>query len=223
MALEDTKSGKLLLKAFLAGQVEEIRWKEIILDDLAITVATDALKTAIGEHKGVRLPVSYLEAVCICQELDCISPTKEICDAMYAQADHKLVYVGLVRTSLDATLMDTIGFSLRFNKAIEKQLGDSFDGLLFGAWKLWILHSRIVERGAINYGFWDIFGHTIQTVGGMHNPLHYDYSQLLQPIKRVARMLSTGEEVDLIHYFLKNGIPERYLTPYTSRDKNLGG
>ncbi len=96
-----SNTGGLLLAAFRAGKTEEIRWTEIRLGDLVITVAEDAMKAQIGDRNGVRLPVSYAEAVTICRELGCISPTQAICDAMFAQAKAQLNFVPLVRT--DAT------------------------------------------------------------------------------------------------------------------------
>jgi hypothetical protein len=90
--------------------------------------------------------------------------------------------------------------------------------LVFGAWKLWILHPRIVEKGAVNYGFWDAHGKTIQTVGGQHNDQHYDYSQLLQPVKRWAKSASTGEPVDLLERFASaDHIPASYLSAYETQ------
>ena len=44
------------------------------------------MKAPLGDRTGVRLPVSYAEAVTICRELECIAPTQQIADAMFAQA-----------------------------------------------------------------------------------------------------------------------------------------
>src|SRR5215213_1158756 len=93
-----SKTGGLLLSAFRAGQTEEIRWVEVQVGDLVITVAEDAMKAPLGDQKGVRLPVSYAEAVAICRELGCIPPTQAMCDAMFSQAKAKLHFVPLVRT-----------------------------------------------------------------------------------------------------------------------------
>jgi hypothetical protein len=212
------KAGGLLLEAFKAGKIEEIRWTEIKVGDLVITVAEDALKAKLGDREGVRLPVTYLETLAICRELDCIAPTQAICDAVFAQAKAQLTLVPLVRTAADSMKMTTTEFTLRFNDGVERQLAScdrSQGGLIAGAWKYWILHPRIVEKGAVNYGFWDKSKRPpcpVQNVGARHDAGHYDYSQLLQPVKRKARKASTGEEVDLLDYFVQHDrIPAAYI------------
>jgi hypothetical protein len=216
---ESSKAGGLLLSAFRAGKTDAITWVDVPVGDLIVTVAADAVKGPLGDRTGVRLPVCYEEAVEICRELGCVMPTQAICDAMYAQAKGRLNYVPLVKTPADTAKMCDCEFVLKFNDKVEKQLGGlgcSPGGLVFGAWKLWILHPRIVERGAVNYGFWDIkTKKPVQTVGAKHDAKHYDYSQLLQPVKRMARDAATGEPVDLLDYLAKRAkIPGKYLICY---------
>jgi hypothetical protein len=216
-----SKSGGLLMAAFRAGQTEEITWQEVPFGDLILTVAQDAMKATVAGKSGVRLPATYLETVTICRELGCVAPTQPICDTLFTQARSQLTFVPLVRTASDSMKMASVDFTLRFHDGVEKQLAKvaaADRGLVFGAWKFWILHSRIVERGAVNYGFWDKSTRpprTIQTVGGQHDASHYDYSQLLQPIKRVARKAATGEAVDLLDYIAKHDrVPAKYLDLY---------
>lgn len=206
-----------LLTAFIARQTEGILWTEVTLGDLVITVASDAMKAAVGDRRGVRLPVSYQEAVFICAALGCVAPTKAMCDAMFAQAKAQLSFVGFRKTAARMIMDD---FVLEFAEGVEKQLAGldlSPGDLVFGAWKLWILHRRLVEKGAVNYGFWDKHKHPpapIQTVGGRHDAMYHDYSQLLQPVKRGARK-TTGEPVDLLDYIAAHDhVPARYLDPY---------
>ena len=215
------RAGGLLLRAFEAGTTEEITWVDVTVGDLVITVASDAMKAPLADRAAVRLPVSYAEAVTICQALECVAPTQPICDAVFAQAKAQLDFVPLVLTAADTAKMDTVEFVLRFDDGVEKELtaADVDDGdLVFGAWKLWILHARIVEKGAVNYGFWDTSKKPpspVQTVGGQHDDSHYDYSQLLQPVKRMARKAGTGEAVDLLDYIAQHDeVPEKYLDPY---------
>lgn len=214
------KAGGLLLAAFRAGTTEPLSWVDIPCGDLIITVAQDAMKGPVRDQTGVRLPVTYAEAVELCREMNCVSPTKEMADAMFAHA-LQLNFVPLVRTAADSARMMTVDFTLRFHAGVEKQLVGkdvATRGLVFGAWKLWIVHPRIVERGAINYGFWDKSRRPpapIQTVGGMHDAGHYDYSQVFQPVKRMARDKKTGQEVDLVDYLhTKVKIPDKYVDPY---------
>lgn len=214
-------TGGLLRKAFLAGQTHEICWTEVTVGDLVITVASDALKVDLGDRRGVRLPVSYADTVAICRELGCVAPTVGIADAMFAQARHKLGFVPLVRTAADSAKMTSIEFSLRFHDAVERQIataGAEPGALLCGAWKYWLLHPRLAERGAVNYGFWDLSRRPpapVQTVGGRHDAQHHDYSQLLQPVRRTARRAGTGEEVDLIEYIESHDhVPARFLDAF---------
>lgn len=224
MVSGSAKSGGLLLAAFRAGVTEPITWTELPFGELVLTVAEDALKGPLNDRTGVRLPVSYNDQVVICRELGCVVPTQPIADAMFAQAKRQLGLVALVRTAADSAKMATVDFTLRFHDGVEKQLaalpppppGES--GLAFGAWKLWILHPRIVERGAVNYGFWDRSkkpAKPVQTVGGQHDAAHYDYSQVLHLVKRFARNARSGEPVDLLQHFAEHDkIPAKYLDPY---------
>jgi len=215
------KAGGLLLEAFNAGATEPITWVDVTVGDLVVTVASDAMKAALGDRPGVRLPVSYEEAVVICKQLECVAPTQPICDAVFAQARAQLCCVALVHVASDAARMEDVDFVLRFADAVDEQVtasGAAAGDLVFGAWKLWILHPRIVEKGAVNYGFWDTHRAPpapVQTVGGQHDAAHYDYSQLLQPVKRMARRASTGEAIDLLdHLAAQDRVPERYLDVY---------
>ncbi len=217
----DREGRGLLLAAFEAGQVEEIVWTEVAVGDLVVTAAADALKAPLGDLTGVRLPVSYAETISICARMECVAPTQAICDAMFAAAKPQLGLVALVRTAADAERMATVGFVEQFHDGVEKQLEEkpaAPGDLVFGAWKRWILHPRIVEKGAVNYGFWDLSRRPpapVQTVGGQHDAGHYDYSQLLQPVKRLARNATTGETVDLLDWFAaQDHVPAAYLAPY---------
>lgn len=215
-----SRSGGLLVNAFNAGALEEIHWVDVTVGDLIVTVASDALKAKVNDREHVRLPVSYKETVSLCRSLGCVPPTKAIADAMFAQAKVQCNFVGLVRTAADSARMATVEFTFRFNDGVQKQLPADLPpgSLLAGAWKYWILHPRMVTRGACNYGFWDKSKKppvTIQTPGGMHDASHWDYSQLLQPVKRMAKKAATGEEVDLLSVIATTEkIPEKYLAPF---------
>jgi hypothetical protein len=217
---DTTKVGGMLLAAFKAGQTEEIVWTDVNVGDLVITVASDAMKAPLGDRASVRLPVSYAETIEICAALGCVVQDQAMCDAMFGQAKAQLNFVGLVMTAADTELMDSAGFVFKFDDGVQKQLAASPPApgdLVFGAWKLWILNPVITLRGAVNYGFWDKSKRPpapIQTVGDMHDPSHYDYSQLLQPVKRMARQ-ANGDAVDLLDYFAtQDKVPAKYLDPY---------
>jgi hypothetical protein len=215
------KTGGLLLQAYQNGETEEIRWVDVTLGDLIISVASDAMKAPLNDRGFVRLPVTYKETIEICRDLECIAPTQAICDAMFAHAKSQLNFVPLVRTAADSAKMPTVEFVLKFHDGVEKQIAAAKQedpGLIAGAWKYWILNQRLNVLGAVNYGFWDKSkkpAQVIQTVGARHDPAHYDYSQLIQPIQRKARKAATGEEVDLLEYIAqKEKIPPKYIDVY---------
>lgn len=217
----DAPSGGLLAAAFEAGRTAPLQWVEVTVGALIVTVASDAMKAPLLGREWVRLPVSYRESIGICRALDCVAPTRPICDAMFSQAKARLDHVGLVFDKKTEKRMKTVDFTLRFDDGVERQLaGRSLppDALVFGAWKLWILHAGIARRGAVNYGFWDLSKHPpvpIQDVGERHNAAHYDYSQLLQPVRRRARRADTGAPVDLLDAVgPAEHVPARYVEAY---------
>lgn len=223
------KTGGLLLEAHLNGETEEIRWVDVKLGDLIITVASDAMKAPLNDRGFVRLPVTYKETIQICRDLECIAPTQAMCDAMFAQAKSQTLAVPLVIKSSDSAKMPTVEFALKFHDGVEKQLAalnQQDQGLICGAWKYWLLHPRLNVLGAVNYGFWKSKRppSVYQTPGARHDPAHYDYSQLLQPVQRKARRADTNEEVDLLAYIAeKEKIPAKYLDVYEPTLRTFSG
>jgi hypothetical protein len=217
-----SKAGGLLTAAFQGGLLDEITWVDVTVNDIVVTVASDAVKAPLGDVPGVRLPLTYTETIAICKAMGCVTPSLLICEAMLAQAKAKLLAVGLVQTADDANRMDNVEFVLEFHTRVEAQIAShqvAPGDLLFGAWKLWILNERlgdptVPQLPAINFGFWD-GSKWIQNVGGKHDASHYDYSQLLQPVKRTAREASSGNAVDLLDWFEQvEHVPSKYLDPY---------
>lgn len=207
-------AGGLMLKAIKEGKHEPIQWVQVHVGGLVVLMARDALSARNG-GAPLRLPVSYADTVEACRILGCIAPTKEICDAAYEASSKygRLDFRGLVRTEADTARMTSLDFSEKFNAGIERQLqAKPHSNILAGPWKYWILHPRIVEKGAVNYGGWDASGTPIQTVGGRHDATHFDYSQLLQPVQRVAYL--DGRPVDLIDHFQTLGIPRAFVEVY---------
>lgn len=217
---DDADAGGLLTEAFQAGELGPIHWTEVELDDLVVTVAADAVKAPI-DGRMLRLPISYAEAIPILRALDCISPTYQMCLKLHAQARLRPQFHGLVHDAVSASKMKTVGFTRRFDAAIEAQLPADADptALRFGPWKLWLLDAGIAVRGAVNHGFWDqtkVPPAPIQVRGTAHNAAHYDYSQVLQPVRRMARRKADGAAVDLLAWQGITGrVPAAYLLPYT--------
>lgn len=180
-------AGGRLLSAAQAGKLDPINWATIRLGDLDVEVAADALSA-----EGVRWPVTFNESIEIARALGAILPTKAIADAMVANAA-----VRIEAMPQDVATMMSENTSRKFSAAIDKTINGR-PGLRAGGWKHWILDPRLTtSKGAVNYGFWQ-GNKPIQSVGGMHNAQHYDYSQLLQPVKRYAKKAPTGESVDLL-------------------------
>lgn len=211
----------LLVDAFHSGATEPLAWVEVKVRDLIVTVAADAMKAPLLGRAGVRLPVTYAETVALCRALGCVAPDVAICDAMFAQAAAPIGYVGLVKNQDDAKRMRTVDFALRFNERVEAKIAAHAipDGaLVFGAWKLWITHRALAARGAVNYGFWTFSTKPptpIQTPGSRHDASHYDYSQLFQPVKRMARKADGGAVIDLLDEFARiDRVPSKFLDAY---------
>ncbi|MEO7329934.1 MAG: hypothetical protein ABI193_15255, partial [Minicystis sp.] len=193
-----------------------IRWTTIDAGGgLTLTVATDALKAAIPEaERPIRLPVSYAETITICRLLGCLPPTNRISDAIWKAAAARPAPVPLVHTEADARNMATVAFSLAHHDNIETTPYDPED-LLADVGKDWVLDNGIGVKGAVNYG-WRSFDQrliprAIQPLGYQHDSAHYDYSQLLRPVKREAEL--NGKPIDLLDY-LGAKISAHFLAPY---------
>lgn len=219
-AIRQGSAGGLLLQAIRDNAVEPAEWIDVVVGDIIVKMARDAFKAPIA-GKSTRLPVSYADTVEVCRRMNCIAPTKDIVDAAYRECNpfegndsRRLVFTGLVRSEADYARMGSIDFAERFSRSIDKQLeAKPRAGVICGPWKYWILHPRIVERGAVNYGAFDLAGLPIQTVGGRHDASHFDYSQLLQPVQRAARMRD-GRPIDLVDYFISKGLPRSYVEAF---------
>ncbi len=159
----DSKAGGLLVAAFQDSRLDEITWVDVTVNDIVVTVASDAVKAPLGDVTGVRLPLSYAETIDVCKAMGCVTPSLLICEAMLKQAKAQLLAVGLVMTPEDSLRMANVEFVLAFHTRVEAQIASHHAGpgdLLFGAWKLWILHQRLADPTvpqlpAINFGFWD--------------------------------------------------------------------
>ena len=210
--LRQGEAGGYLLRALRDGIHELIEWVDVTVGDLVVSMARDAVRARAGSVP-LRFPVSYADTVEACRLLGCIAPTKEIVDAAYAESNKagRLVFHGLVKGPEDLARMTSLDFTVRFSTGIDRQLEQApRAGMAAGAWKYWILHPRIVEKGAVNYGGFDATGRPVQTVGGRHDAGHIDYGQLFQPVRRQARTVS-GKPVDLVDHFIAAGLPRAYV------------
>jgi hypothetical protein len=214
---DTTSSGGLLARAFAENTIAPIEWVDVELDGLRITVASDAV-SAVVDDELLRLPVSYQEQVEICRANDWVSPWLELCAAMVKQAKRKPPSKGQVRDGHpeDQVAMKTLGFTRTFSRRLDALFAKLPPGLAAGPWKWWILHQLLAVRGAVNHGFYGEVtpGVPVQLAGTAHDPKHWDYSQLFQPVKRWAVDIASGLRVDLLTYLASHGVPERFLEPY---------
>jgi len=196
----------LLLEAHRRGELEPIVMTEIPVPALGVivTVALDALRAKI-DGRSLRLPVTYAEQREIARDLGMLSPTKEIVDAVWA-ASTKIEPIGLFNVAEQRGLpLDALELVLTLNDDVDRAIvgaGLGPDALVRPLGKTWIVHPRIVEIGAVNYGWHTKAGKPIQSVGGRHDANHTDYSQLAHDlVSRSARRIDTGETVDLLDVY----------------------
>lgn len=211
---EDVKG--LLLDAVKQKEHEPITLVEVAMGDIIFKAAQDAVKVRV-DGQALRLGCSYNDSINMCRELGgFIVPSQKICDAMYV-ASNRLVF----HSTQNIKNMAKLSEAIVFNRDIDAQIAAKGQGAPnFGAWKLWILNGRLSEPckdngfpAAINYGGWgpgfkSRCGNVscAQSVGAQHDRTHYDNSQLFQPVKRYARRISDGSEVDLLDWMEINDI-----------------
>jgi hypothetical protein len=153
--------------------------------------------------------VSYQEQTRIARTLGAISPTVEFWEGAWKAAPIKVQPKALPPDRLMSSVSRAVDHSANID-AYEPR-----DGVLIrDVGKGWILHPRLAERGAVNYG-WIQPGNAkpIQSVGGRHDAAHYDYSQTCVLVRRVARDRQ-GNAVDLLDYLQSKGMDRRWLDVY---------
>ncbi len=213
--LPSDTAGGLLLRAVQNGDFEQPEWRSVEVESgLVVEVMADALKASIKVQNAqtnaidtlsIRLPVSYRDQVEIARKLGAISLTAEWWDRVWQSADLKII----PRTQQpDGTLAQSIAHS----RSIDEQ-GARAGVLVRDVGKGWILHPRLSERGAVNYGWIDPASRMpLQSVGGRHDAGHYDYSQTAVLVKRSATQ--NGLAVDLLELLSTRGIDRRFLDAY---------
>lgn len=205
-------SGGVLRAAAEAGTLEPITWAQVdVGDGLTIVVSTDALKALIPEvEHPIRLPVSYKESIEICRANRWLVPTQPFSDAIWRKAQARIQPVGLVLKPEDTKFMKTIAWSIRHNANIDKMKLDP-GALVADVGKDWILDNGISVRSAVNYGWRQLNGVPLQTLGHRHDASHWDYSQVLRVVQR--RAMLRCENIDLLDY-LEKRIQAPFLAPF---------
>lgn len=213
----------LLLAAVRAGTAELPNTVEIPLSSgLLVRVMIDAIRAPIeGADHLVRFPTSYQDQIAICNAVGCLPVTQEVSDLAWHNAPVHLAPIALPPTAE----MGSVAWVLHHDKDINNPANNSSKApLVPGTWiadpgKDWILSVRIAERtngtGAVNYGWRLLSGKPLQPVGGTHDWLHEDYSQVCRLMRRTG--VYKGETVELLdrpELWLPPAFPASILAPF---------
>lgn len=197
----------MLLQAVNNGTYEEPTWIKVPWKGHTVLVGAHVLRTSVN-GRLLRLGTSWTEAKEITKTRGWIPPTAELSDAIWqaAKVRLKVPWQG-------AQDMMSVGRAELFNAALDKQIpSDKWDELAADEGKDWIWSNRLLGSArtggpaAVNYGGRDANGKPVQALGPpeaptAHDAAHYDYSQVLRPIKRM-----TEEGKDLVDVFIDSGI-----------------
>ncbi len=225
-------SGGLLLKAVQQGAFEPPQWVDVPYKGLILTVGAHTLRAQVG-GRLLRLPVCYSDVIAICNQLGWVPPTSAISDAIWRAAAVQVPPHTLGKWRTDAEKressrkMKTLEWVVKVNDLIDADLRSRpRDKLTSSEGKDWILSPRNLlppreggSRGAQTYGWHQLpDGEPIQDAGDdrvspFHSDAHFDYSQTLRPIRRLARR-PDGTPVDLLKVILDEGMDPRVLAPF---------
>ncbi len=216
----DASSFGLLSSAVAKGEVEEPTWVKVEWDGLELSVGAHALRAKVGDHV-LRLPVNWKETLTICKTLGLCPPTSNISDAIWKAATVRAAPVPMgnfstpEKAAATSKKMGKLEYALVHNENVDSEIPtDKFQELCASEGKDWILSKRNLTKptAATTYGWHQESGKPIQGLGPdnsppAHNNEHYDQTQVLRPIRRVARRVSDGKSVDLAAELVARGLP----------------
>jgi hypothetical protein len=212
----------ILLAAAQSQQLDPILWTWVTIPgkDLEVQVPTDAFRTTLAGVDHIRIGVTYGELRQICKLLDCIPPSQAIVDAIYNAAAVRPMPSLMSNTAADVAAMNTIGMELRYNAKLEASIAALAKAkklkqfpptaLVESVGKWWIIHPHLAQsnkgdKAACTYGWFQ--GDVRKPVQGpsldAHNDDHCDYSQVGRGVKRMARVASTKDDIDLCDVYVK--------------------
>jgi hypothetical protein len=207
----------LLLQAVNAGTFEEPTWIKVPFRGYTVFVGAHVLRAPVG-GKLLRLGTSWKEAKEVTAAKGWIPPSAELSDAIWQAATVR------IRVPWQgATDMMSVGRAEKFNREMDSQIpADRWGELAADEGKDWIWSNRLLGTArtggpaAVNYGGRDAKGTPVQALGAKeaptaHDAAHYDYSQVLRPIRRF-----TEEGKDLVDIFVENGIDSRVFEGWRS-------
>jgi hypothetical protein len=222
------KAGGLLLEAVQQNAFEPPTWVDVDFGELTVQVGAHALRARVGGQL-LRLPVCYKDVIAICSALGWVPPTYALSDAIWKAATVRLEPQpsgSFDRATKDQKIRDKKATALEYvvahNNAIDALIpAGRWGELAADEGKDWVLCNRNrFTHAATTYGWrWTRNGKPIQGRGPddkppAHDSAHFDYSQVLRPIKRIARRKSDGAEVDLLEVFVKHGVRMAMLEPF---------
>lgn len=230
--VSSASAGGLLRRAVEQGIHEQPTWIEVPFAGLTVRVGAHALRANVG-GRLLRLPVSYADVIAISKRLGWIAPTAGLADAIWMAAKLRISPAPQGDFSTPAAAADTsrrmstLEFVAAHDRAIEAKIPANRRGELAGTeGKDWILSKRNLlkprdggGKAGTTYGWHQLpGGEPIQGLGPdasgpAHSDQHFDYSQTLRPIQRMARR-ADGTEVDLADELVRLGLPAAVLAPF---------
>jgi hypothetical protein len=176
--------------------------------DLTITVPRRAFRAHVnGYPDPLLLGVSYNDQIEICRLLGMISLTWEMVDAVWrASFTWPIEPLGQWVPGADIA---SLAFAERHTRAVDAAIaqldggrGAPVDAVIRPEGKAWILHENLPRsKGAVLWGWQRTDGMPLQGFGFRHNADHVDYSMCEPPALRQARILSTGQPIDLLDWY----------------------
>lgn len=128
-------------------------------------------------YDGIRLPMTYTQALTVAQRYNAELPTADIVDAIWKQADLKLS----PKPMKPGPEMTSKAYYVRHNQMIEEQIAGRNFTLIAGH-KKDIIRQQRPGRVTI-YGWHRLNGKPIQPVSSVHGENYYDYSHGVRLIK----------------------------------------
>ncbi len=232
-----SSAGGLLLKTCQARKEILPETVDLVLPSgLTVHVMVDAIRAACpGVDHEIRLPVSYREAIEICNLTDSLPLTAAISDLFwqYTTVWHirpvPIEYLSDPRANVtDATKLaaaQSVGWSISHSANIDNPKNNSQgqpfpDGSqIADVGKDWILDPLLASRpdgsGAVEYGWRDLDGTPRQPVSSKYDWNRFDYANTCRLMKRTGEW--QGQTVQLLNLpglWLPAGFPISLLAPF---------
>jgi len=215
----------LMLQAIRAGtalNTDSLVEVEVPALDLVITVPRRAFRAPVrGYAKPLLLGWSYANQIEACNALGMISMTWQMVDAVWrAPFTWRIKPTGLWAPGADLAMQRT-DYALKHTDTVDATIAalDNGNGLPPDAvcrpeGKAWILDEHLpTSAGAVLWGWQGLSGKPLQGFGFGHDSDWADYSMCEPPCQRMARVLSTGQPIDLLTWY-RGHFPAPAMQPF---------